>query len=57
MIVEETFYRPPETGREARTLPGPVYNLAHGLLAQSGTGCVFVPIRSMQYMAVLDAGE
>jgi hypothetical protein len=57
MITEETFYRPPETGREVRQLPAPLYNLAHLLLAQSETGCVFVPIRSMQYMAVLDAEE
>jgi hypothetical protein len=57
MLVEETFYRPPETGREVRFLPAPVYNLAHRLLAQSETGCVFVPIRSLQYMAVLDAEE
>ena len=57
MFTEETFYRPPETGREERRLPAPIYNLAHLLLAQSETGCVFVPIRSMQYMAVLDGEE
>jgi hypothetical protein len=56
MIVEETFYRPAEMAREARTLPAATYNLAHGLLARSGS-CVFVPIRSMQYLAVLDAEE
>jgi hypothetical protein len=57
MIVEETFYRPPEIAREVRHLPAPVYNLSHRLLAESETGCVFVPIRSMQYMAVLDDEE
>ena len=57
MFTEETFYRPSETRREERHLPAPAYNLAHLLLAQSGTGCVFVPIRSMQYMAVLDVEE
>ena len=57
MFTEETFYRPAETGREERLLPAPVYNLTHLLLAQTDSGCVFVPIRSMQYMAVLDAEE
>ena len=43
--------------RTTRTLPAAIYNLAHTLLVQSQTGCVFVPIRTMQYMAVLDAAE
>lgn len=43
--------------RTTRTLPPAIYNLAHTLLVQSQTGCVFVPIRTMQYMAVLDAAE
>ncbi|HJV94759.1 MAG TPA: hypothetical protein VJ608_01930 [Albitalea sp.] len=57
MIVEETFYRPAELSREARTLPADIYNLAHHLLTRAGTGCLFVPIRSMQFLAVLDADE
>jgi hypothetical protein len=57
MIVEETFYRPPELAREARTLPAEVYNLAHALLARAAHGCLFVPIRSIQYLAVLDREE
>jgi hypothetical protein len=57
MFTEETFYRPPELGREARTLPADTYNLAHGLLARATHGCVFVPIRTMQYLAVLDTEE
>lgn len=56
MNVEETFYRRDEQGREARTLPAATYNLAHRLLIQSGA-CLFVPIRSMQMLAVLDAEE
>ncbi len=55
MIVEETFYRPPELSREARMLPAATYNLAHVVTARGGS--VFVPIRSMQYLAVLDAAE
>lgn len=56
--MQETFYRPDkELLRTTRTLPAAIYNLAHTLLVQSQTGCVFVPIRAMQYMAVLDTAE
>lgn len=55
--VEETFYRRAEAGREARHLPAAVYNLARILLAQSSQGSLFVPIRTMQYLAVLDHDE
>ncbi len=57
MTSEEIFYRPVERARAARTMPAETYNLAHGLLARSTTGSVFVPIRTMQYLAVLDAQE
>ena len=57
MIVEETFYRRAEISREARTLPADVYNRAHVLLARSAGGSLFVPIRSMQVLAVLDREE
>jgi len=57
MIVEETFYRRDEVARESRTLPATTYNLAHVLLARTAGGCLFVPIRSMQYLAVLDNEE
>jgi hypothetical protein len=57
MFVEETFYRGPETGRESRSLAAPIYNLARILLGRSTTGSLFVPIRGMQYLAVLDTEE
>lgn len=57
MNAEETFYRREETARELRMLPADTYNLAHLLLAQAREGCVFVPIRSMQYLAVIDREE
>jgi len=57
MIVEETFYRTAELKREARTLSAETYNLAHRLLGRAAQGCLFVPIRSMQYLAVLDREE
>lgn len=55
--VEEKFYRGTEMGREARHLTARIYNLARVLCARSETGSVFVPIRSMQYLAVLDREE
>ena len=57
MLVTETFYRPPEVAHEARTMPAETYNLAHLLLSRASTGSVFVPIRSMQYLAVIDREE
>jgi len=57
MFEEETFYRRDEVAREPRTLPAATYNLAHVLLAHAAGGCLFVPIRSMQFLAVLDNEE
>lgn len=57
MYTEETFYRPPELSREPRTLPALTYNLAHVLFKRAASGCLFVPIRSMQFLAVLDGEE
>jgi len=54
--MEERFYRETEIARLPAYLPAATYNLAHTLLARAGT-CLFVPIRSLQYMAVLDAEE
>lgn len=55
--MELTLYREDPILRETRHLPADVYNLAHLLLAHSGRPCVFVPIRSMQYLAVIDQEE
>lgn len=54
--MEERFYREQEIARLPGSLPAATYNLAHTLLARAGA-CLFVPIRSMQYLAVLDAEE
>jgi len=54
--MQERFYREREIARTPAYLPASTYNLAHTLLARAGA-CLFVPIRSMQYMAVLDAEE
>ena len=54
--MEERFYREQEIARVPAFIPAVTYNLAHTLLARAGK-CLFVPIRSLQYMAVLDAEE
>jgi hypothetical protein len=54
--MEITVYREPPLATENRTLPAAVYNQVHGLLARS-PGVVFVPIRAMQYLAIIDAEE
>jgi hypothetical protein len=55
--VEITCYRDLEVKREHRQLPAETYNLALTLLARSTSGNLFIPIRSMQYLAILDAEE
>lgn len=57
MTVEITCYRDQEIGRESRQLPAATYNLAITLLARSPANILFIPIRSMQYLAILDAEE
>lgn len=55
--MEITCYRDTEISREVRHLPAAIYNLAVTLLARSSNDCLFVPIRTMQYLAILDAEE
>lgn len=53
----ESFYRGDVLGFETRTLSAPHYNAMRLLLDFSGKPCVFVPIRTMQVMAVIDHEE
>jgi hypothetical protein len=55
--MEITCYRDHEFARESRYLPSATYNLAITLLARSNNDCLFVPIRSLQYLAILDEEE
>ena len=55
--MEITLYRDHPLSREHQFLPGATYNQSRTLLARSATGAVFVPIRSMQYLAILDREE
>jgi hypothetical protein len=55
--MEISFFRDAPIDREVRTLSAATYNLTRLLLARSREGCIFVPIRTMQYLAVIDAEE
>lgn len=53
----ETFHRGDELGRQSSLMPASSYNEMYILFHRSGKSCLFVPIRSMQYMAVIDHEE
>lgn len=55
--VTETFFLPKEIARKQWLLPAGIYNLYHSLYAKNEIGHVFVPIRNLQFMAVLDKNE
>ncbi|MBN4060479.1 hypothetical protein JYT78_00260 [bacterium AH-315-I20] len=56
-MSDEVFFRPLEIECTQGVLTADVYNLCHSLLSRSPLDCVFVPIRDMQYMAILDKKE
>lgn len=55
--MEIVCYRDEELHREERHLPANVYNTALLLLERSPDDVVFVPIRNMQYLAIIDHEE
>lgn len=55
--VTETFFLPDAVGEQSWTLPADIYNLSRTLLGRSEFNCAFVPIRSMQFLAVLTRDE
>lgn len=56
-IVTETFFLPKEVERKQWSAPAEIYNLYRALQMHCQAGHVFVPIRNMQFMAVLDKKE
>ena len=56
-ITTEIFFRPEEVAREQVNLPAPLFNRCVLLLNRSTTGNVFIPVRAMQYQAVIDDEE
>ena len=57
MRVREIFERGKPLGHEQRSLPAKTYNGMRLLLDYSEGNSVFVPLRSMQYLAVIDREE
>jgi hypothetical protein len=55
--VRETFFRPQELAREHSALPASLYNDLQLVLKRSGSENLFIPIRSMQYQAVVEGAE
>jgi hypothetical protein len=55
--VRETFFRPPEHSRQPSALPADLYNSLQLLLKGQRGSCVFVPLRALQYQAVVERGE
>jgi hypothetical protein len=55
--VTETFFLPMEVERKAWSVPASIYNLYRSLLSRSSVDHVFVPVRNMQYLAVMDENE
>ncbi len=56
-FTQETFFRPPERERERLTIPAGLYNRCRLLHGRSELPHLFVPIRSMQFLAVIDREE
>ncbi len=55
--VTETFFLPDEVERKDWMVPADIYNLYHSLQVRVHNAHVFVPIRGLQFMAVLDKNE
>jgi len=56
-ITTETFFLPREVERNSWLLLADIYNLYHSLYVTNELGHVFVPIRGLQFMAILDKNE
>lgn len=54
---QEIFFRPAEHHRKQVTLSAKLYNRCRLLLNRAKSHCVFVPIRSMQFQAVICEDE
>jgi hypothetical protein len=53
----ETFFRPPPVACERLTIPAALYNACRLALSRCDYETVFVPVRSMQILAVIEPGE
>lgn len=56
-IDTEVYFRPDESGREPGRIRADLYRQCRAALAHSITDCAFVPVRSMQLLAVITRNE
>jgi hypothetical protein len=56
-ITTEVFFRPEPISRERVIIPAPLYNRCRLMLSRCDRPHLFVPIRTMQYLAVIDEEE
>ncbi|RKT43633.1 hypothetical protein [Thiocapsa rosea] len=57
-LIRETFFRPDEAvAHEQTRIPAALYNGLQLLLRGNAGRAVFIPIRSMQYQAIIDREE
>ena len=54
-VTTEVFFLPDEVRRETVSIPAALFNRCRLLLSRCQYEHIFVPIRSMQYLAVIDA--
>jgi len=55
--MDISFERGSEIGRELRTLPAEHYRVIHLLFTRKEGDSLFVPIRTMQYLGIIDRDE
>ena len=55
--MDISFERASEIGRELRTLPAEHYRVIHLLFTRKEGDSLFVPIRTMQYLGIIDRDE
>jgi hypothetical protein len=53
----QTFILPDQFAQKTSTIRADAYNLAHTLLKRTDSHYVFVPIRSMLYLAIIEAHD
>lgn len=56
-VTTEVFFLPETIRRETTRIPAQLYNRCRLLLSRCAQPHIFVPIRNMQYLAVIDADE
>ena len=57
MYYSESFHRNKALGSKPRTMPALQYNEMRLLFQRCGQSCLFIPIRTLQYLAVIDHEE